>query len=131
MRISDCSSDVCSSDLYLADTLANTIGRAKLYVGRVSDQDEMGAPVPVEDGDQADVLDLLGSESERSQMLQRFGVNDFIAGEAWLVGMTKKFLIPKAEEDAGHAIRLATTRIPPSQQKTQEETEESSGEGKR
>src|SRR3546814_14539940 len=54
---------------------------------------EMGAPVPVEDGDQADVLDLLGSESERSQMLQRFGVNDFIAGEGWLVGMPKQFLI--------------------------------------
>src|SRR3546814_18389695 len=68
--------DLVGEERYLADTLANTIGRAKLYVGRVSDQDEMGAPVPVEDGDQADVLDLLGSESERSQMLQRFGVND-------------------------------------------------------
>src|SRR3546814_8159725 len=54
--------DLVGEERYLADTLANTIGRARLYVGRVSDQDEMGAPVPVEDGDQADVLDLLGSE---------------------------------------------------------------------
>src|SRR3546814_17979690 len=59
--------DLVGEERYLADTLANTIGRAKLYVGRVSDQDEMGAPVPVEDGDKADVLDLLGSESERSE----------------------------------------------------------------
>src|SRR3546814_6361165 len=106
MRISDCSSDVCSSDLYLADTLANTIGRARLYVGRVSDQDEMGAPVPVEDGDQADVLDLLGSESERSQMLQRFGVNDFIAGEGWLVGMPKQFLTVQPERSEEHTSEL-------------------------
>src|SRR3546814_16545942 len=71
----------------------------------------MGAPVPVEDGDQADVLDLLGSESERSQMLQRFGVNDFIAGEGWLVGMPKQFLIPQVEEDDGPLFRLATEVI--------------------
>src|SRR3546814_935081 len=99
--------DLVGEERYLADTLANTIGRARLYVGRVSDQDEMGAPVPVEDGDQADVIDLLGSESERSQMLQRFGVNDFIAGEGWLVGMPKQFLIPQAEEDDGPLFRLA------------------------
>lgn len=91
--------DLVGEERYLADTLANTIGRARLYVGRVSDQDEMGAPVPVEDGDPADVLDLLGSESERSQMLQRFGVNDFIAGEGWLVGMPKQFLTVQEEPD--------------------------------
>lgn len=91
--------DLVGEERYLADTLANTIGRARLYVGRVSDQDEMGAPVPVEDGDNADVLDLLGSESERSQMLQRFGVNDFIAGEGWLVGMPKQFLTVQEEPD--------------------------------
>lgn len=91
--------DLVGEERYLADTLANTIGRARLYVGRVSDQDEMGAPVPVEDGDPADVLDLLGSESERAQMLQRFGVNDFIAGEGWLVGMPKQFLKVEEEPD--------------------------------
>src|SRR3546814_18479369 len=40
-------------------------------------------------------------------MLQRFGVNDFIAGEGWLVGMPKQFLIPQAEEDDGPLFRLA------------------------
>src|SRR3546814_20925051 len=40
-------------------------------------------------------------------MLQRFGVNDFIAGEGWLVGMPKQFLIPQAEEDDGPLLRLA------------------------
>src|SRR3546814_16175005 len=76
----------------------------------------MGAPVPVEDGDQADVLDLLGSESERSQMLQRFGVNDFIAGEGWLVGMPKQFLIPQAEGDAGPLFRRQPAVNPPPDQ---------------
>lgn len=103
--------DLVGEERYLADTLANTIGRAKLYVGRVSDQDEMGAPIPVEDGSPADVLDLLGTESERAQMLQRYGVNDFIAGEGWLVGMPKQLLVaPEEPEDA--AFRIAPTAAP-------------------
>lgn len=103
--------DLVGEERYLADTLANTIGRARLYVGRVSDQDEMGAPIPVEDGDQADVLDLLGSESERAQMLQRYGVNDFIAGEGWLVGMPRQFLQVQEEPD-DPTFRLAPTAAP-------------------
>lgn len=105
--------DLVGEERYLADTLANTIGRARLYVGRVSDQDEMGAPVPVEDGDNADVLDLLGSESERAQMLARFGVNDFIAGEGWLVGMPKQFLVVQ-EEPEDPMFRLAPQVTPSS-----------------
>lgn len=103
--------DLVGEERYLADTLANTIGRAKLYVGTVSDQDEMGAPVPVEDGSAADVLDLLGTESERSQMLQRFGVNDFIAGEGWLVGMPRQFLEVQDEEQDDPMFRLAPEAV--------------------
>src|SRR3546814_10809734 len=96
MRISDWSSDVCSSDL-IVDTLANTIGRAKLYVGRVSEQDDLGAPEPVDEGDPADVLDLLGTENERSQMLTRYGANDRVAGEGYPVGVPRVRLEVRAD----------------------------------
>lgn len=106
--------DLVGEERYLADTLANTIGRAKLYVGTVSDQDEMGAPIPVDDGSAADVLDLLGTESERAQMLQRYGVNDFIAGEGWLVGMPRQFLEVQPETDDDPMFRLAPEAAPAS-----------------
>src|SRR3546814_13639014 len=35
---------------YIVDTLANTTGRAQLYVGRVPGQDDLGAPEPVAGG---------------------------------------------------------------------------------
>src|SRR3546814_19942905 len=100
MRISDWSSDVCSSDL-IVDTLANTIGRAKLYVGRVSEQDDLGAPEPVDEGDPADVLDLLGTEDERSRMLASHGPNDGVAREGYLVGVSRGRL--EGREDGVHA----------------------------
>src|SRR3546814_5878616 len=78
--------DLVGEQRYIVDTLANTIGRAKLYVGRVSEQDDLGAPEPVDEGDPADVLDLLGTENERSQMLTRYGANDRVAGEGYQIG---------------------------------------------
>jgi hypothetical protein len=103
--------DLVGEERYLADTLGNTIGRAKLYIGRVNDQDDLGAPAPVDDGDPADVLELLGTENERAQMLTRYGVNDFIAGEGYLVGVPKARLqAPVEPEDP--RLRLAPTADP-------------------
>ena len=99
--------DLVGEERYLADTLGNTIGRARLYVGRVSDQDDLGAPAPVDDGDPADVLDLLGTESERAQMLTRYGVNDFIAGEGYLVGVPRARLEVQPEEEQDPFYRLS------------------------
>ena len=101
--------DLVGEQRYIVDTIGNTIGRARLYIGRVSDQDELGAPVPVDEGDPADVLDLLGTESERAQMLQRYGVNDRVAGEGYLVGVPKQFLAVQEQPDEDFSFRIAPT----------------------
>lgn len=99
--------DLVGEQRYLVDTIANTIGRARLYVGRVSDQDDLGAPAPVDEDDPADVLDLLGTESERGQMLTRYGANDRVAGEGWLVGVPKARLEAPSPEDKDPLFRLS------------------------
>jgi len=104
--------DLVGEQRYIVDTIANTIGRARLYVGRVSDQDELGAPVPVEEGDPADVLDLLGTESERSQMLERYGANDRVAGEGYLVGVPKQFLAAQVDPESDLEFRIAPEVTP-------------------
>lgn len=105
--------DLVGEQRYIVDTLANTIGRAKLYVGRVSEQDDLGAPEPVDEGDPADVLDLLGTENERSQMLTRYGANDRVAGEGYLVGVPRARLEVRADERVEDPrMRLAPTAEP-------------------
>lgn len=85
--------DLVGEERFLANTLAQRIGQAHLYVGRVPEDDENGTPVPVESGSVADVLDSFGaSQAQRSQILTRFGVNAFVAGEGWLVGLPKAML---------------------------------------
>lgn len=107
--------DLVGEQRYIVDTLANTIGRAKLYVGRVSEQDDLGAPSPVEEGDPADVLDLLGTENERSQMLTRYGANDRVTGEGYLVGVPKERLEVRPDE----AVQDPRMRIEPTAEPTE------------
>lgn len=107
--------DLVGEQRYLVDTIANTIGRARLYVGRVSDQDDLGAPVPVDEGDPADVLDLLGTESERGQMLTRYGANDRVAGEGWLVGVPKSRLAAPSPEEQDPFYRLSPVAEDPTE----------------
>src|SRR3546814_17045924 len=42
--------DLVGAQRYIVDTLANTIGRATFYVGRVSEQDALGAPTQGAEG---------------------------------------------------------------------------------
>lgn len=112
--------DLVGEQRYIVDTLANTIGRAKLYVGKVAEQDDLGAPQPVEEGDPADVLDLLGTESERSQMLARYGANDRVAGEGYLVGVPKQRL----EVSPDDAVEDPRMRIAPTAEPTETAVED-------
>ncbi len=107
--------DLVGEQRYIVDTLANTIGRAKLYVGRVSEQDDLGAPEPVDEGDPADVLDLLGTENERSQMLARYGANDRVAGEGYLVGVPRGRLEVREDE----RVEDPRSRIAPTAEPTE------------
>lgn len=86
--------DTVGEHRFLADTLANRIGQAHLYVGRITDAESMAEPEPVEDGSVADVLGLLGTPSDIGQMLTTYGVNDFVAGEGYLVGVPSTVLDP-------------------------------------
>ena len=72
---------------FLATTIAERMSRARLYVGKRA-TDPTKAPEPVEDGIPAQVVESLGSsEVERAKLIERMGVNLFVAGDTYLVGI--------------------------------------------
>ena len=81
--------DLVGEQRFLANTLAGQISRANLYVGRSQSSDMPGSmPEKVEDQRLHDLLDSVGDgPSGLSQILYRAGVNLFVAGEGWLVGI--------------------------------------------
>lgn len=89
--------DLVGEMRYLADTLAARESQARLYIGRVTESDEFGDPKPVDEEDPANVLDLLGTESEIQEMLETYGVNQFVTGDGYMVGVPKHFLDPTVE----------------------------------
>lgn len=85
--------DLVGEQHFLATTLANRIGMARLYVGRTAD-DPTDEPEPVEDGQPAEVFDAFaGSHGAQSQVIARLALNLFIAGDGWLAGIPRQ-LIP-------------------------------------
>jgi hypothetical protein len=113
--------DLVGEQRFLASTLANRMSQAKLYVGRIGNADGSGgasqtdAPIPVEDNDAiTGVLDAFGdTASARQQILQRMGVNLFVAGDGWLVGIPSE-LLPHAEPDpATSTARSARSTLTP------------------
>lgn len=89
--------DLVGEQRFLSNTLANRLAQAHLYVGTLQG-DGTDTPVPVEPGSEAaDVLKPIGTTaSGLSQLIQRLGVNLFIAGDAWLVGIPSRF-VPDGE----------------------------------
>lgn len=78
---------------FLAVTLAQRMSQARFFVGKVA-QDPTEEPEPVEDARFTDVLNSIGSSaSARAQLIARLGVNLFVAGDGWLVGIPRH-LIP-------------------------------------
>lgn len=91
--------DLVGEQHFLATTLANRLGQARLYVGRLPD-DPTDPPEPVEEGPVADAFDSFGgSHGEQAQLVSRLGVNLFVAGDGWLVGIPTH-LLPGNHEDA-------------------------------
>lgn len=101
---------------FLARTLSRRMAQARLYVGRIPDDDDTGEPVPVEPGDAADVLSLFGkNQVQRAQMIERAGVGLFVPGEAFFVGVPP-YLYQKPDDtaDAIETVRRESTeRIDP------------------
>ena len=79
--------DLVGEQRFLATTLANRLSQAIFYVGTLNDNPNL-EPVPVETGLPVDLLEAVGGGvSGLRQIVNRLGINLFVSGEAWLVGM--------------------------------------------
>lgn len=86
--------DLIGEVRFLAVTLANRMSQAKIFVGTMP-TDDTEDPVPVEDPNLTAILDSIGSSAAaRAQMIARLGVNLFVAGDGWLVGIPRH-LVPE------------------------------------
>lgn len=85
--------DLVGEQRFLASTLAGRMSQARLYVGRLGD-DPTQAPEKVDDNDAVtDVLSAVGSSpAAQTQLLQRLGVNLFVAGDGWLAGIPRHLM---------------------------------------
>lgn len=99
--------DLVGEQRFLADTLSNRLGQARLYVGKLNTDDPTAAPEPVTEGKPAEAWSFFanGSAAKISQLTSRLGVNLFVAGDGWFVGIPKDLLDrtrtdqPDPEED--------------------------------
>lgn len=91
--------DLIGEQRFLAHTLAGRMSQAALYVGKLTHLDSPGTrPENVEDETLQDLLTSIGDGiTGQSQLIHRAGVNLFVAGEAWLVGVPPH-LVPGTEE---------------------------------
>lgn len=96
--------DLVGEQRFLAHTLAGRLAQARFYAGRLPDNRTEDVE-PLTDGPAAEVLDfLIGHGAQFPQIVERAGVNLFIPGDCYLVG------IPPEEEEAD-----ASPVPPPSQ----------------
>lgn len=94
--------DLVGEQRFLASTLANRMSQARFYVGTMTD-DPNAEPDPSNDLQLQSILDAIGkTDSGRSQLIARLGVNLFVAGDAWLVGIPSRMTLEgraRIEED--------------------------------
>jgi hypothetical protein len=92
--------DLVGEERFLANTLAGRMSQARFYVGKLA-EDSKDDPVPVDDAAITAVLDSVGGTAAgRAQMVLRMGVNLFVAGDLWLVGIPKDLLPGDGDETA-------------------------------
>lgn len=76
---------------FLSNTLANRMSQAYMYIGTL--EDDLDDPVATQDEKLIRVLAGVGHNAAGlSQIIQRLGLNLFIAGEAWLAGIPREYL---------------------------------------
>lgn len=94
--------DLVGEQRFLANTLAGRMAQARFFVGSISD-DPLGDPVPLDPEEPGhedeqvilDVFDTLGGgAAARSQIVLRLGINLFVAGDGYLVGIPRDALPP-------------------------------------
>lgn len=92
--------DLVGEQRYLAVTLAGRLSQAQLYVGRLTDN-ARDTPESVTNPAITAILDSLGTPVIRSQLIARLGVNLFIAGDGWLVGIPRHLLPASLSTEGG------------------------------
>jgi hypothetical protein len=101
--------DLVGEQRFLSTTLANRMGQAKLFVGRLDPEDPTGEPIPLTKDDEAidgvSAEDIMGvfsafgdTPSGRSQIITRLGINLNVAGDGYIIGFPPG-LISKARGD--------------------------------
>lgn len=99
--------DQVGEQRFLATTLAGRLGQARIYCGKLPD-DATERPEPIEadkaQGQDAKALAVLqsfggGSPTAVAQIIARLGVNLFVAGDGWLVGVPKQLLDTDADAE--------------------------------
>lgn len=87
--------DLVGEQRFLATTLANRMSQARFYVGTLPENPN-DDPEPVENTNPAaQLLEPLGVPQGLTQIIQRIGVNLFVAGDGYLVGIPRH-LLPQA-----------------------------------
>lgn len=82
--------DQVGEQRFLASTLANRMSQARLFVGRLP-ENPTDAPEPLEDGTPFEVFQALQkTPAALGQMVRRWGVLLFIAGEGYLAGIPRE-----------------------------------------
>lgn len=97
--------DLIGEQRFLANTLAGRMSQASLYVGKIEDSDSPGTrPQHVEDSALQDLLNSIGGGiAGQGQLIHRAGVNLFVAGEVWLVGIPPRLVAGTPEYEAAHS----------------------------
>lgn len=77
---------------FLATTLGNRIGQARLYIGKLSPTDPTADPEPITEEDPLyEALAGFGeTPAARSQLLTRAGINLFMEGDGYFVGIPRE-----------------------------------------
>lgn len=103
--------DLVGEQRFLASTLAGRMSQARFYVGTMLNNTD--DPEPTTDPILVDCLNAIGTTaSGRAQLVQRLGVNLFVAGDAWLVGVPKRLMPDYAgslgEDEEGEFLDLTS-----------------------
>jgi len=111
--------DMIGEQRFLAHTLAGRMSQARLYVGKLPANASPGTrPENVSDQQLQHLLDAIGDGvAGQGQLLHRMGLNLFVAGEGWLVGIPPRFVPGTSEYAAvqsafGPAVQVDRSAAP-------------------
>jgi hypothetical protein len=94
--------DLVGEQRFLATTLANRMGQARLYVGKLNPNDATGEPIPLDEDDDERIPGILEAFGDtpagRQQIIVRLGINLYMVGDGWIVGFPAG-LIAQARDD--------------------------------